>query len=548
MAGFSNALRQATEGLHPHNRRWVYVPYDQLTDAVGPLSELSPRELGIVMVESPRKAGQRPYHQQKLALVLANGRHFALEQARRGVAVEHVVAKGSYADALRAVAARRGQLCMMEAAERELRVELQPLVSDGLLEVRPHAGWLTDVADFDPKGKGPPWRMDTFYRRVRKRTGLMLDERGKPAGGKWSHDADNRKSWRGDPPAPAPPTFEPDEITEEVGALIERQFGHHPGTLDLTTLPATAQDAKTQWSWAQEHCMEHFGPYEDAMSVASRTIFHTRTSALINLHRLLPRAVVDDVARANLPLSSQEGFIRQVLGWREFVRHVHRATDGFRSVAPTLEVPGDGGFESWAGWPWPRAAALVDGGADPSLPGARVQVPPAFWGVRSGMACLDTVVEGVWREGYGHHITRLMILANLATLLDVSARSLTDWFWAAYTDAYDWVVEPNVLGMGTFAAGDVMTTKPYVSGSAYIDKMSDYCRGCAFKPKTTCPVTSLYWAFLARHEAELSGNHRLALVMGSLRKRSESQKRRDAATFEAVREALAAGALVPALR
>ena len=141
-----------------------------------------------------------------------------------------------------------------------------------------------------------------------------------------------------------------------------------------------------------------------------------------------------------------------------------------------------------------------------------------------------------------------MVLANLATLLDVSARALTDWFWVAYTDAYDWVVEPNVLGMGTYAAGDVMTTKPYVSGSAYIDKMSDYCAGCAFHPKKTCPVTRLYWAFLARHADKLSGNHRLALIMGSLRKRDDAQKRRDAATFEAVRDALAAGELVPAAR
>lgn len=437
---------------------------------------------------------------------------------------------------------------MMEAAERELRADLASLVTDGTLEILPHAGWLTDASDFDPQDKGPPWRMDAFYRRVRKRTGLLLDAVGKPAGGKWSHDADNRKFWSGEPPAPTPPTFEPDEITREVGELIDREFAHHPGVLDLTSLPATADDARTQWSWALQRCMEHFGPYEDAMSTASRTIFHTRTSALINLHRLLPRTVVNDVANATVPLSSQEGLIRQVLGWREFVRHVHRATDGFRSVAPTRASPGDGGFERWAGWPWPGATPLADGGASPRALGEGTPVPPAYWGTRSGMACLDTVVEGVWREGYGHHITRLMVLANLATLLDVSPRALTDWFWVAYADAYDWVVEPNVLGMGTYAAGDVMTTKPYVSGSAYIDKMSDYCAGCAFHPKKTCPVTSLYWAFLARHTETLSGNHRLALIMGALRKRGDAQKRRDAATFEAVRDALAAGELVPAAR
>lgn len=539
-------LSAATAGLSVEGRRWIYVPYDQLTDAVGPLSEGPPESLGIVLVESPRKAGQRPYHKQKLALVLANGRQFALEQARRGVAVEHVVTQGRYAEAVREVAARRGPLVMMEAAERELRVDLAPAVEEGAVCVVPHAGWLTDAREFDPTGKGPPWRMDAFYRRVRKRTGLLMDAAGKPEGGKWSHDADNREFWPGAPPAAEPPRFEPDAVTAEVGDLVERHYAHHPGVLDLTTLPTTITDARRTWSWALRDCMEHFGPFEDAMSTASRTLFHTRISGLLNLHRLLPADVVRDVAHASIPLSSKEGFIRQVIGWREFVRHVHRATDGFRTLGSTAKTPGEGGFERWSGWPWAASQPLVDGGAMPNALDATTPLPPAFWGTRSGMACLDHVVEGVWREGYGHHITRLMVLANLGTLLDVSPRELTDWFWVAYTDAFDWVVEPNVLGMGTYAAGDCMTTKPYVSGSGYIDKMSDYCAGCGFHPKKTCPVTRLYWAFLARHADVLSHNHRLSLVMGSLRKRKREETQRDAATFEAVRDALLAGELVPA--
>jgi deoxyribodipyrimidine photolyase-related protein len=147
----------------------------------------------------------------------------------------------------------------------------------------------------------------------------------------------------------------------------------------------------------------------------------------------------------------------------------------------------------------------------------------------------------VWSEGYGHHITRLMILSNLATLLDVSPRELTDWFWVAFTDAYDWVVEPNVLGMGTFAAGDVMTTKPYVSGAGYIHRMSDHCGACAFDPKRDCPLTRLYWAFLDRHRERLSGNRRMSLVLGSLRKRAAARRTEDARVFEAVTRLLADG-------
>lgn len=157
------------------------------------------------------------------------------------------------------------------------------------------------------------------------------------------------------------------------------------------------------------------------------------------------------------------------------------------------------------------------------------------------MACLDRVVDDVWREGWSHHITRLMVLSNLAMLLDVSPRELTDWFWVAYVDAFDWVVEPNVLGMGTFAMGDLMTTKPYVSGAAYIDRMSDFCRGCRFDPKTTCPITPMYWAFLARHAPALTGNARMAMPLRSLAKRAPARRAMDAAVFDSVSRTLQAG-------
>ena len=156
------------------------------------------------------------------------------------------------------------------------------------------------------------------------------------------------------------------------------------------------------------------------------------------------------------------------------------------------------------------------------------------------MACLDHVVSTVWEDGYSHHITRLMILSNLATLLDVQPRQLTDWFWVAYTDAYDWVVEPNVLGMGTFALGEMMITKPYVSGAAYINRMSDYCSACAFNPKTNCPITTLYWAFLARHQEKLRDNPRLRMPYVSLKKRRKGQREKDQASFQILRDALLA--------
>jgi len=501
---------------------------------MGPLSREDPRELGIVLVESLGKGRRRPYHQQKLALLLANLRHFALEEAERGVAVRHLAVEGGYREALESVIPELGPLRVMEPAERELRVELAPLVGSGALEVIPHEGWLSPGDALRRSQAGPPWRMDAFYRWVRRDTGVLMEE-GKPVGGRFSFDGENRKPWRGDPPAAMEPEFPLNPVKEEVLELVARDFAGHPGELRPVHLPATREDVEGLWAWARNRCLPWFGPYEDAMSVRSTTLFHTRISALVNLHRLLPSRVLRDVAGMELPLAGKEGFIRQILGWREFVRHVHRETDGFRSVSGHLEGRGWGGAGSGPG--------TEDGaGAAPSYLGSDRPLPPVLWGeAPSGLHCLDTVVADVWREGYGHHITRLMVIGNLATLLDLSPRELTDWFWVAYTDAYDWVVEPNVLGMATFAVGDLLTTKPYVSGAGYLDRMGDYCRECAFDPREDCPVTSLYWSFLERHRRALEGNRRIALSLASAGKRSRQRKERDRGVFRLVSRTLAKG-------
>lgn len=519
---FAHLLAERTRGLDPGGRRWLFVPYDQLSDRIGPLSRAPARELGVVLVESPAKAARRPYHKQKLALVLANLRHFALEQAARGVHVRHLVSPGGYAEALGPLAAELGGLACMRPAERELRAELAELVHGGALEILPHEGWLTSRAQFDRACAAAPFRMDAFYRLVRRESGLLM-ERGRPAGGKWSFDAENREPYRGKPEPPSPPEFVPDEITLEVRDLVERHYTKHPGRLDLSALPSTLDDAQRMRDFARTQCLPHFGPFEDAMSTRSTGLFHTRLSALINLHRVLPRDAIDDALDAELPLASKEGFVRQVLGWREFVRHVHEASDGFRTI--------------------PGAAAKRRGaGASPNALDASEPLPATYWGgAPSGLHCLDSVVNDVWREGYSHHITRLMVLSNLATLLGVSPRELTDWFWAAYTDAYDWVVEPNVLGMGTYAAGPLMTTKPYVSGAAYIARMSDYCKSCRFDPKKSCPVTPMYWAFLERSEPRLRENPRMMVPLAALKRRSSGARARDQAVLATLRARLAAG-------
>jgi deoxyribodipyrimidine photolyase-related protein len=563
---------------HRHDeqgRRWVYVACDQLSDAIGPLATHAPRDIGIVLVESEESLRRRPYHQQRLAFLIANQRHFAIEQAQRGVSVRYVQTPGSHREALGAMARQLGPLTMMRAAERELRVDVAPLVESGAIAEIPHEGWLTTAEDFhgsrhlrstETGAASAPWRMDTFYRRVRSRLRILMEGEA-PAGGRWSFDEDNREPWKGAPAAPVPPSFRHDAITDEAVGLVRARFGAHPGCVTPEALPATAAHAEALWRWALAACLPSFGRYEDAMSRRSSGLFHTRVSALINVHRLLPARVVRDVERMDAPLNSREGFIRQVIGWREYVRHVHEATDGFTRLPGTsverAPTPGDGGHARWrervsrgsaatAAQPETSWASRGPVGPDRSQPGqfggstinllgAATPLPLAYWGAASGLACLDHVVAGVWRDAWSHHITRLMVLANIASLLDVDPRELTDWFWVAYVDAFDWVVEPNVLGMGVHAAGQVMTTKPYVSGAAYVHRMSDYCDSCAFDPRSTCPLTPLYWAYLARHEEAFSRNQRMGVVMSALRRRAPARRREDARVFEAVRERLTRG-------
>jgi deoxyribodipyrimidine photolyase-related protein len=548
---FATTLASLQRGRTARGRASVLVRPGQLTCETGPLSERDPASTIVILVESREWLSRRPYHRQRIATLLLAQRAFALEQAERGALVRWIESDGTMIDALDAALPERGAIAM-RPDEREVRAELAPLLRDDRLRIVPNGLHLTTAEDLQLARAEGGWRMDRFYRTVRKRTGTLM-ERGKPVGGKFSFDAENRRPWSGSPPAPEPPRFAGTALRSEVEHLVARRYADHPGRLDIDAIPATAADVASLWAWAKAACLPHFGPFEDAMSVRSRGLFHTRLTPQLNLGRIAPRRLIEEVEAMELPLSSKEGFIRQVLGWREFVRQVHDATDGFRAGAGAAVAarPGDGGYARWSGRPWSAASPPpgVDGGATPNVLDARTPLPPAWWGRESGLACLDRVVADVWEEGWSHHITRLMVLANIATLLDVDPRELTDWFWVAYADAYDWVVEPNVLGMGTFAIGDLMTTKPYVAGSAYLDRMGDYCGLCRFRPGSTCPLTALYWDFLRRHERELADNRRLALPLASMRRRA-AEATRERATFVHVRDVLVRGerldpALVP---
>ncbi len=519
-------------------RRWIYVPYDRLHDGVGPLSGTRPEEAIVVLMESRAKGTRRAYHKKKLTLVLSAMRHFALEQGARGCRVVYGYSPTGYRDGLIDLQRRWEwtEIVVNRPAERELRVELREAKIAGL-RVRAVAdtAWLSTTVDFEAVFGTPgkagttgderntlwvsgqrQYLMDRFYRYMRRKTGFLM-KGAQPVGGKWTYDAENRKPFRGEVPIPERPSFPPDEITREVMALVEERFPEHFGSTAGFDMPVTRAEAERAWEFALTQMLPHFGPWEDAMSTAHPDLFHSLTSAPLNLTLLRPIDVVQATVAAfeegHIPLASTEGFVRQILGWREFVRHIHEATDGYRTVQ------GDGA---------------------PSFLDAHRKLPPVYWGAVSGMRCMDTVVAQVIDKGWSHHITRLMVLSNLATLCGFSPRELTDWFWFAYVDAYDWVVEPNVLGMATFGDGGLTATKPYVSGAAYIDRMSDFCGRCALNPKKStgpgsCPFTALYWSFLERNEAKLAGNQRMRMPLNTMSKKTAGER---AALRERAEEAI----------
>jgi deoxyribodipyrimidine photolyase-related protein len=395
------------------------------------------------------------------------------------------------------------------------------------------------VATYGTFRPGKAYVMDRFYRRMRQQTGILM-QNASPVGGRFSYDAENRKPYKKEVPVPAPPSCPPDAITQEVISFVESVYAHHFGTAGNFNLPCTQSNCDLTWRFFLDHLLDYFGEFEDAMRDDQAQLFHSKTSVLLNLGRLLAadliRDVADRAAKGHAPLAACEGFIRQLLGWREFMRHIHEQTDGYRLLEahlpqeahprPQEQSPDKTGSAARAYTP--SAGPDPYAGATPSALHASLPLPAVYWGVKSGMHCMDTVVAQVIEEGWSHHITRLMVLSNLATLCGFSPRELTDWFWFAYVDAYDWVVEPNVLGMATYADGGLTATKPYVSGAAYINRMSNFCGHCRYDPKKStgpdsCPFTALYWTFLERNESSLAGNFRMQMPYNTLRKKPRQE-------------------------
>lgn len=477
----------------------VWILGDQLSPAISALEGLAPGACTVLMIESHDHARRLPYHKHKLVLLWSAMRHFAEELRSLGYTVDYHAAAPSFADALdthlRHYTPDRVRL--MATADYGIDTMLAALLAERsvAVDITPNNLFLSDAAWFQKHAKGrKTLLMESFYRAMRKKTGLLMED-GQPIGGAWNYDKENRAR----PPKghrfPEVRGFPPDATTREVMAIVEAEFPDHFGTLDQFRWPVTRADAEALFRAFLDERLDLFGPYQDAIVTGEPFLYHSLISPLINIGLLDPMAVCREAEvryhAGTARLNSVEGFIRQVIGWREYVYQVYR-----------MEMP----------------AYIASNHFGHDIP-----IPAFYWNADTDMACVREAVSNLRVHGINHHIQRLMITGNFALIAGINPQQVNDWYLEAYADAYEWVVTPNVLGMALYADGGLLATKPYAASANYIHKMSDCCTGCAYNHKEAigdhaCPFNSLYWDFLIRNRQQLEKNHRMGLILKNLDK------------------------------
>ena len=480
----------------------LLILYDQLNLQVFPQELLAQKPL-LIFVESFKYATTIPHHKQKLVYILSAQRHFAIACHHQGFPVLNLFTEGFHSDAIAEFLAQYPQinLSYMQPSEWDTRLQMAAVkeqFSDRVTVIANNF-FIADVEKFKEKIK-KGYRLENFYRELRKQTGYLMTA-GKPVGGKWNYDKENRKSLPKNVSIPEIPTIIPDEITQEVIQLVKNYLPNNFGQLEQFGFAVTRDQA---WELAQTFMttrLADFGIYEDAIKVGEPFLFHSVLSLYLNNGLLLPQEVCEMPITAyeeNLaPLNSVEGFVRQILGWREYIRVYYEAQMPEARTSNYFQFTQD--------------------------------LPRFYWDGKTDLLCLQDAVSHVLEYGYSHHIQRLMVLSNFSNLTHTDPRQLHQWFWLAYVDAYEWVELPNVLGMSTFADGGILASKPYVSGGSYINKMSNCCGQCKYdvKQKTgdsACPFNYLYWHFVDQHRESFMENGRVSLMINVYEKKSEAEK------------------------
>lgn len=472
---------------------------DQLSFDLASLQGLDRASDAVLMVEVMEEASHVPHHPQKIVLIFSAMRHFAKALQARGVRVEYVTLEDPNNSGSVPAELRRWQ-ALLQPAELHVTECGDWRLEQSLKECGVAIDWHADTRFLCSRAEFSAWaagkkqlRMEFFYREMRRKSRLLINGDGTPVGGAWNFDAENRKALPKGVKAPYPVGFTADAITREVLALVKQRFSHHYGVVDDFNYPVTHADAQSLWNYFLDYGLAGFGDYQDAMANDEPFLFHARISAALNIGLLDLRQLCSDVESAywsgSIALNAAEGFIRQLIGWREYVRGVY-----------WLKMPDYAQGNSFAN----------------SRP-----LPAFYWTGETQMNCMRQAISQSLKHAYAHHIQRLMVTGNFALLAGIAPSQICEWYLAIYMDAFDWVELPNTLGMVMHADGGYLGSKPYCASGQYINRMSDYCRGCAYKVSEStadnaCPFNALYWHFLLRHGDLLRGNQRMAMMYKNL--------------------------------
>ncbi|MFC6671531.1 cryptochrome/photolyase family protein [Marinobacterium aestuariivivens] len=484
---------------------------DQLSLELATLRVLDHDRDRLLLAEVGAEATYVKHHKQKIALIFSAMRHFAVELRQRGWQVDYhhynpLQPNLSLSEVLQAQASLFGadEVVVTRCGEYRLQHEIDSRWSQALgipVQVCEDDRFVCSPDEFAAWAEGRrQLRMEYFYREMRRRTGLLM-ENGEPVGGQWNFDADNRNPWRGEVPVPAQLDFELDSVDREVLALVAEHFPAHPGTLESFRWGTIREQALAALEHFIAHRLPWFGDYQDAMVQGEDYLFHSLLSPYLNCGLLTPLEVCEAAERAwwrqEAPLNAVEGFIRQIIGWREYVRGIY----------------------------WLRMPEY----AQENRLGNERALPAMYWHGQTRMACMRECFRNTFDHAYAHHIQRLMVTGNFALLAGIRPAEICDWYLAVYADAYDWVELPNTLGMVMHADGGYLGSKPYAASGSYINRMSDYCRHCEYNVKTatdddSCPFNSLYWHFVARHREAFAAIPRMQMIYRSFERMVDEKK------------------------
>lgn len=488
------------------SRAGAWILEDQCWHEGSALTGLRPNS-PVLLIEDVPYLTRLPHHWQKLVLWVSAMRHFAQELRQRGfdVVYHRLCTQPSLAVEEFVRRFKLSELRIMEPNDYPRAVAIRQMKLACQLQLTENNLFLNSNAEFARYANGKKQLvMEFFYRQMRKKLGLLMEKDGEPAGGKWNFDTENRIG-KIPPLLTVPEPYRPplDAITREAFADVktffkERYFGQMPSQPDGKFIwPVTHEQATAQLEHFLQLKLMNFGPYEDAMSLRSWSLFHSMLSPAMNCGLLHPAVIVEWIRKISgerplrVPMNSVEGFTRQIIGWREFIRGVY-----------------------WLEMSKPHSTAYTHR----NELAANYPLPAFYWTGQTEMVCMRESLKPVIDVAYSHHIPRLMVLANFALLHGINPQGVNDWFTYAYADGYEWVTTPNVVGMALYADGGIVATKPYAAGGAYINRMSDYCDECPYDPAVSvgpkaCPFTRAYWPFIARHAKRLSANSRASMAV-----------------------------------